>query len=119
MTKYVAIHEQTWEPADVLGLPMERCLLWEGQHKVFAGLFRMPGGMKIPAHHHPQWVQILVLSGKLQVEEAGAQVRTITSGGYYFVEPGDSHVETALEDTLLLVVAEDDRSPSRRQSSLF
>jgi len=118
MTRYVTLEEQTWQPADVLGLQMDRCLLWEGQHGVFAGFFKMPRGMSIPAHRHPDWVQILVLSGKMQVEE-GANTRTIGAGDYYFVEPGDMHVETALEDTLLLVVAEDDRKATRGQPSPF
>jgi hypothetical protein len=37
------------------------------------------------------------------------------AGGYDFVEPGDTHTETALDDTLLLVICEEDRPEFRRQ----
>jgi quercetin dioxygenase-like cupin family protein len=38
----------------------------------------------------------------------------IKTGGYYFVEPGDAHRETAVEDSLLLVICEEDRQEFRR-----
>jgi len=33
----------------------------------------------------------------------------ISQGGCYFVEPGDTHMETATEDTLVLVTQGEDR----------
>lgn len=119
MAKYVTTGEQTWEPADVLGVQMQRCLLWEGQHNVFSGLFRMSQGMQVPTHRHEHWVQILILSGKMQVEDVGAPPRTVGPGEFYFVEPGDAHIETALEDTLLLVVAEEERDALRHKERIF
>lgn len=118
MSKYVTRDEQAWEPADVLGIQMDRCLLWDGGQDVFAGLFRMPRGMTIPIHRHDQWVQILILSGKMRVEEQGKSC-LIGPGEYYFVEPGDAHVESALEDTLLLVVADVGRSTAQQSGSPF
>ena len=96
---------------------MEACRLWEGDHNVRSGFFRMPRGMQVPMHHHPYWVQVLVMSGTMEVQEHGQEARTIAAGGYYFVEPGETHVETALEDTLLLVVSEEEREELRRAPS--
>jgi len=106
MSRYVNTADQVWDTAKVEGAEMERCVLWDGQHQVFSGFFRMPAGMHLPLHHHGKWVQILVLNGKMKVELKGAEPRTIEPGGYYFVEPGDAHSETAVEDTLLLVIAQ-------------
>ena len=115
MTKYVTNKDQNWETTDVRGAKVEKCLLWEGKYNVRSGFFRMPKGLEIPAHHHAYWVQVLVLSGKMQIEAVGSKAQTIEAGEYYFVEPGETHIETALEDTHLLVVAEEDREVLRQQ----
>ncbi|MEB3264078.1 MAG: cupin [Synechococcus sp.] len=115
MTRYLPTHEQQWQSIDVRGMPMQACRLWEGNHNVESGLYRMPQGMTIPCHHHAHWCQVYVVSGAMQVQEVGVgeavdePPHTIDAGGSYFVEPGDTHSETALEDTLLLVICEEDR----------
>lgn len=106
MSKYVDVSDQVWDTAEVVGATMDRCVLWGGEHQVFAGFFRLPAGMSLPLHHHSEWVQILILEGRMEVTLKGAEPRRIGPGGYYFVEPGDSHAESAVEDSLLLVVAE-------------
>ncbi len=83
MTKYVTNKDQNWETTDVRGAKVEKCLLWEGKYNVRSGFFRMPKGLEIPAHHHAYWVQILVLSGKMQVEAVGSKAQTIEAGEYY------------------------------------
>ena len=115
MTKYVTATDQCWEATEVRGAKVEKCLLWEGKHNVRSGFFRMPQGMQIPTHHHAYWVQVFVMRGKMQVEAVGSEAQVIAAGEYYFVEPGETHVETALEDTQLLVVAEEDREALRQQ----
>lgn len=117
MTKYVNTADQCWTRIDVRGVTMEACRLWEGSHNVRSGFFRMPTGMQIPRHHHPYWVQVLVMRGAMEVQAEGEAARTIAAGGYYFVEPGETHVETAVEDTLLLVVSEEERAEMRRGAS--
>ena len=116
MTKYVTTKDQHWDTTDVRGAKVEKCLLWEGKYNVRSGLFRMPKGLAIPAHHHAYWVQVWVLSGKMQVEAVGSAAQTIAAGEYYFVEPGETHIETALEDTRLLVVAEENRAGCRQHA---
>ncbi|MBI1323200.1 DUF4437 domain-containing protein [bacterium] len=114
MTKYVNIEDRNWKGIDVRGVTMEACRLWEGKHNVRAGLFRMPKEMQVPMHHHPYWVQVYVVSGKMEVRAEGCEAQMIDAGGYYFVEPGETHVETAVEDTLLLVISEEEREEMRQ-----
>lgn len=114
MTRYLPTQAQQWQPIAVRGVTMQACRLWEGDHNVESGLSRLPQGLTIPRHHHPYWCQVFVVQGLMQVQEAGGALHRIDAGGFYFVEPGDSHSETALEDTLLLVICEEDRPELRR-----
>lgn len=114
MIRYPPTHEQHWHPIDVRGVAMQACRLWEGDHNVESGLYRMPHGMAISLHHHAHWCQVFLVSGAMRVQADGEGPHSIDAGGYYFVEPGDTHSETALEDTLLLVICEEDRTEFRR-----
>lgn len=96
---------------------MEACRLWEGDHDVESGLYRMPAGLEIPRHHHAYWCQVFVVAGEMAVRADGEESRTIAAGGYYFVEPGETHVETAVADSVLLVTCEEERPGLRRQPS--
>ena len=88
---------------------MDRSVVWEGDYDTRSAFFRMPKGMIIPRHTHPQWVQVMVLEGTMEVEsDEDGKVR-IDAGGCYFVEAGDTHLETAIEDTLVLVTQGEDR----------
>ncbi len=49
-----------------------------------------------------------MVSGTIEVQTDGEEPHIMTTGGYYFVEPGDTHQETALEDTVLLVICKED-----------
>jgi len=118
MTKYVSTEDQRWQSIYVRGVTMEACRLWEGKYNVRSGFFRMPEGMQVLMHYHPYWVQVLVMSGKLEVKVEGEDTQTIVAGGYYFVEPGEMHIETAVEDTLLFVVSEEEREELRFSPSM-
>ena len=110
MTRYYRKEDLSWASAGVRGgTVMDRSIVWEGDLDVRSAFFRMPRGMSIPRHTHPRWVQVMVLEGEMEIEtEADGTVR-IAAGGCYFVEPGDSHRETAVEDTLVLVTQAEDR----------
>ena len=69
----------------------------------------MREGMTIPKHTHPNWVQVMVLEGEIEVETELDGTICIAAGGCYFVEPGDSHKETAVVETLVLVTQGEDR----------
>lgn len=106
MSRFVNRIDRVWGSVPVAGVDMERCVLWDGRLNVFTGFYRMPRDMQLPLHRHALWVQVLVMEGRMQVDSGTAGTRTVDAGGYYFVEPGDEHVETALEDTLVFVVSQ-------------
>ena len=114
MTRYVPTEDQHWRPIDVRGVTMQFCRLWDGNYNVESGLYRLPAGMTIPSHHHAYWCQVFVVSGAMEVQGAAEGPHRITAGGYYFVEPGDTHRESAVEDSVLLVICEEDRPEFRR-----
>jgi quercetin dioxygenase-like cupin family protein len=85
----------------VVGHAIPRCVLWDGGHGVHTSITKMHKGMDLGAHKHDTWVQVFVLSGSLYCSRGKL---TCGPGDFYFVEPGESHVEVALEDTEILVV---------------
>ena len=93
---------------------MQSCRLWEGNYNVESGLYRMPQGTTIPSHHHVYWCQVFVVSGTMEVQADGEKPHLLAAGGCYFVEPGETHRETAVEDSVLLVICEEDRPEYRR-----
>ena len=110
MTKYFKKETLSWEASTVRGgTVMNKSVVWEGAYDTRSAFFRMPKGMSIPMHTHPKWVQVMVLEGemKIQTDEEGQVL--ISEGGCYFVEPGDTHMETAVVDTLVLVTQGEDR----------
>ena len=109
MTIYVDRDEGDWTTVDVRGTSMSKLNIWEGDHDVRAGMFRMPAGMRIEAHRHDKWVNVTVLEGCMRVEQEGTPTREMHAGSCYFVLPGETHVEVATEETLLLVVQGEDR----------
>lgn len=90
---------------------MEKSVIWEGDFDLRSALFRLPAGMSIPTHTHPKWVQVMVLEGKMEIESEADGTVCIGAGGCYFVEPGDTHKESAVQDTLVLVTQGEDRDP--------
>lgn len=115
MTRYLPTEDQRWQPIDVRGTTMQACRLWEGNYNVESGLYRMPAGMTIATHHHAHWCQVFVVSGTMAVQaEAEKEPHVVGAGGYYFVEPGETHQESAVVDSLLLVICEEDRPEFRR-----
>lgn len=110
MTRYYPKQDLQWHPAPVRGgTVMDKSVVWEGDFDLRSAFFRMPAGMVIPRHTHPKWVQVMVISGEMQIDtERDGSVR-IAAGGCYFVEPGDTHQETAVVDTVVLVTQGEDR----------
>ena len=111
MSRYFPKEQLSWKQAPVRGgTVMDKSIAWEGDYDTRSAFFRMPKGMSIPRHTHPKWVQVMVVEGTIEIEtEEDGKIR-IGAGGCYFVEPGDTHMETAIEDTLVLVTQGEDRA---------
>ncbi|MFT7572874.1 MAG: quercetin dioxygenase-like cupin family protein [Paracoccaceae bacterium] len=88
---------------------MSKSIVWEGKYDTRSAFFRMPEGMSVPPHTHPKWVQVMVLEGVMEVESEDDGAVRIEAGGCYFVEAGDTHSETAIEDSMVLVTQGEDR----------
>ena len=88
---------------------MEKSIVWEGDFDVRSAFFRMPRGMEIPEHTHPSWVQVIVVEGEMEITTKADGKVNVTAGGCYFIEPGETHTETAVQDTLVLVTQGEDR----------
>lgn len=62
-------------------------------------------GVQFTRHTHTDWVVVTVITGKVEVvRQDGADVRVYLPGDTYLVEPGETHMETSLEDTEVVVV---------------
>ena len=109
MTVYVAETGGEWTTVDVRGATMRKRNVFEGDYGVRSAFYEMPAGLRIPPHHHSKWVQVTVLKGRMRVEQDGKPERLVGAGGVYFVLADESHVETAIDDTLLLVTQGEDR----------
>ncbi len=111
MSRYFPADDMVWEQATVRGgAVMSKSIVWEGEYDTRSAFFRMPKNMHIPKHTHPNWVQVRVVDGEIEVESDEDGPVRIKAGGCYFVEAGDTHVETAIEDSLVLVTQGEDRA---------
>ena len=109
MTVYIGEADRRWQSVEVRGARMEKSPVFEGDYDVRSAYFRMPAGCGVPPHDHSKWVQVAVLAGRMQVEQEGRPAHVVGAGECYFVMAGETHVETALDDTLLLVTQGEDR----------
>ena len=110
MSHYFLKEHLQWQQAPVRGgTVMSKSVVWEGNFAIRSAFFRMPAGMVIPRHTHPMWVQVMVIEGEMEIEADDGEKMNVAEGGCYFVEPEDSHVETAVADTLVLVTQAEDR----------
>ncbi len=109
MTRYLQPDEPEWTDVEVYGATMSKASVFEGNYDVRSAFFRMPAGCSVPPHHHEKWVQVMVLEGRLRIEQKGELDREVAAGSCYFVEAGETHLEAAIEDTLVLVTQGEDR----------
>ena len=49
--------------------------------------FRMASVCQIPDHHHSNWVQVAVISGRMRAEQDAGPARIIPAGGVLFRHP--------------------------------
>jgi quercetin dioxygenase-like cupin family protein len=66
-------------------------------------LVKMSPGTKLSRHRHETWVQVFLVSGTMTYEGA-SEKRTLGGGDYYFVPPGEAHIETADDECTVLII---------------
>jgi len=70
MSRYFSKEHLSWEQAPVRGgTVMDKSVVWEGDYDIRSAFFRMPKGMNIPRHTHPQWVQVICIERRGQLED--------------------------------------------------
>lgn len=99
--RYVANADRVFDANVVVGHDIPRCTLWNGEHGVHTSIVKMHKGMDLGLHKHETWVQVFVLSGSLYCSHGKL---TCGPGDYYFVEPGETHVEIALEESEIMII---------------
>ena len=120
MTKYFEKEKLSWlESAVRGGTVMKKSNIREGNFDIRSAYFRMPKGMVIPSHTHSKWVQVVVLEGQMQIQTEDDGIVAVAAGGSYFVEPDETHIETAMEDTLVLVTQGEDRADFLQERESF
>lgn len=101
MTKYTQVHERVFSDNTVVGHAVPRCMMWDDGHGVQTSIVKLQKGKDLGWHRHETWVQVFILSGALHCT---LDDRTCRPGDYYFVEPGDEHCETALEESEIMII---------------
>lgn len=99
--RFVAKADRVFDENTVVGHAIPRCILWGGDLGVHTSIVKMYKGMDLGLHKHETWVQVFVLSGSLYCSRGKL---TCGPGDYYFVEPGEAHVEIALEDSEIMII---------------
>lgn len=98
------VDEREWIHDDVVGRAIERCRLrYDGQGVSFS-IVKMPAKYHLSLHHHETWVSVFVLEGSMLVQTKGEDEQIVTSGGFYFLRPGEEHIETSIDETQVLIV---------------
>lgn len=75
-----------------------------GDSAVNTAAYRIRGGLRLPAHTHPVWELVTILSGRLRL---GSDL--LAAGDVLHTHPGEAHDVEALEDTVFLVTVGQDR----------
>ncbi|WNM35718.1 cupin domain-containing protein [Streptomyces sp. Li-HN-5-11] len=103
MPKFVQVDEREWIHENVVGHAIDRCKLWYDGHGLSFSLVKMPPNYELSLHRHETWVAVFVVEGSMKWEGDG-QERKLGVGDFYFVHPGEEHVETSLDETLVLII---------------
>ena len=107
--RHCAPEDLNYTDTNIYGAILKRSPVFEGDYGVRSAYVRMKRGDVIKSHRHRKWVQVMVVSGELHVVQGDQDFRA-KPGEVYFLDPGHEHVETAVDDTLVLVTQGEDRA---------
>jgi quercetin dioxygenase-like cupin family protein len=105
-TRYFDQCSLDWQVVDVRGTPMQEARVMTGEQGIYSAFYRLPKDTEIRRHLHVNWVQVMVLEGRMEVSEKES-VTVVGAGGCYVVPGGGRHVERALDDAMVLVTSPD------------
>lgn len=103
-TRYLNPDELEWHIVDVRGTPMREARVMNGEHGIYSAFYRLPKGTEISSHLHLDWVQVMVVEGRMEVTDQDG-IGIVDAGSCYVVSSGRQHFERALEETLVLVTS--------------
>ena len=103
MAKFIQVHEREWIHEDVVGHAIDRCKMWYDGHDISFSLVKMPENHKLSLHRHETWVAVFVVAGTILVE-SGDEERKCETGDFYFVTPGEEHIETSITETTVMII---------------
>ena len=106
-TQYFHSPSLDWQVVDVRGTPMQEARVMTGEEGIYSAFYRLPKGTEIRPHLHVNWVQVMVLQGRMEVSDKAGGVTVVGAGGCYVAPKGARHSERAVEDTLVLVTSPD------------
>ena len=104
MPKFTQVAERDWIHENVVGHAIDRCKLWYDGHDVSFSLVNMPSSYELSLHRHDSWVAVFVVDGTMTVRSRDGDERTVGAGDFYFVRPGEEHVETSIDQTQVLII---------------
>ncbi|WP_213571164.1 cupin domain-containing protein [Rhodococcus sp. USK13] len=103
MPTYTPADEREWIHEDVVGHAIDRCKLWYDGHDVSFSLVKMSWNSQLTRHRHDTWVAVFLVQGNLHYKSGDVE-RFCKAGDFYFVPPGEDHVETSVGEALVLVI---------------
>lgn len=93
-----------WNQIQHHGVDADESIGWSNGLKVRTAIYRLGAGKKIPEHAHEGWVHVAVLKGEMEFETQEHGKQRITAGHNYYVEPGQSHYESAPDSETIILL---------------
>jgi quercetin dioxygenase-like cupin family protein len=103
MPKFTSVDEREWLNENLVGHAIDRCKLWYDGEGVSFSLVKMAANYELSLHRHETWVAVFVVKGTMKWEGDGEE-RKLGEGDFYFVRPGEVHVETSIDEAMVLIV---------------
>ena len=94
--QYAMLANFKWQSCGKRGA--KKCELWRGGENASTAAYRFRKGVSFPAHHHPGWEQLVVVSGRWRIDD-----RVLGPGDVAITAPNEAHEECAIEDSVVIV----------------
>ncbi|WP_433297265.1 cupin domain-containing protein [Pseudonocardia sp. CA-142604] len=102
MSEFTSVDERQWIHEDVVGHAIDRCTLWRDDTISFS-FVKLPPNYDLGLHKHESWVAVYLVEGTMKWESDGEE-RKVGAGDFYFVPDGEEHVETSIDECLVMII---------------